>query len=122
MATVVKEVAASTDLAAYCRDMARRAKAASAQMATLNSGIKIDWLRRSAALLRENVKSIEKANAEDLDAAPGYGLTPAEIDRLKLNQSRIESIAVALEEVAQIRDPIGRVIDSTVRPNGLRID
>jgi glutamate-5-semialdehyde dehydrogenase len=122
MATVVKEPAASADLATYCREMARRAKAASAQMATLGSGVKIEWLRRSAALLRENVKTIEKANAEDLDAAPGYGLTPAEIDRLKLNQQRIESIAVALEEVAQIRDPIGRVIDSTIRPNGLRID
>jgi glutamate-5-semialdehyde dehydrogenase len=122
MATVVKEPAASADLASHCRDMAKRAKTASVQMATLGSGVKIEWLRRSAALLRENVNAIEKANAEDLDAAPGYGLTPAEIDRLKLNQQRIESIAIALEEVAQIRDPIGRVIDSTIRPNGLRID
>jgi glutamate-5-semialdehyde dehydrogenase len=122
MATVASPPAESTDLAAYCRDMARRAKAASAQMATLGSGVKIDWLRRSAQLLRDNVNAIEAANADDLAAAPGYGLTPAEVDRLKLNAQRIESIAVALEEVAQIRDPIGRVIDSTVRPNGLRID
>jgi glutamate-5-semialdehyde dehydrogenase len=91
-------------------------------MATLGSGIKIKWLERSAELLRQSVAAIEQANAQDLAAAPGYGLTPAEIDRLKLNCSRIESIAVGLEEVAQIRDPIGRVIDSTVRPNGLRID
>ena len=122
MATVVKEPAATADLAEYCRDLARRAKAASVEMATLGSGVKIEWLRRSAALLRDNVKSIEKANAADIEAAPGYGLSPAAIDRLKLNQQRIESIAIALEEVAQIRDPVGRVIASTVRPNGLRID
>jgi gamma-glutamyl phosphate reductase len=44
----------------------RRAKAASAEMATLNSGVKIKWLHRSAELLRQNVKAIEQANAEDL--------------------------------------------------------
>ncbi|HEX6963376.1 MAG TPA: glutamate-5-semialdehyde dehydrogenase [Lacipirellula sp.] len=122
MATVRSTPAQTADLPEYCRAVARRAKAAAAQMATLHSGLKIQWLHRSAELLRQNVAAVERANAEDLAAAPGYGLTPAEIDRLKLNASRIESIAVALEEVAQIRDPIGRVIDSTVRPNGLRID
>jgi glutamate-5-semialdehyde dehydrogenase len=91
-------------------------------MAVLNSGVKIRWLHRAAELLRSNEQAIERANAEDLAAAPSYGLTPAEIDRLKLTSGRIEAIAAALEEVAQIRDPIGRVIDSTVRPNGLRID
>src|SRR5690606_11589626 len=112
--------AADRDLAAYCQDVARRAKAASALVATTGAGVKIKWLRRSAALLRENVAAIEQANAKDLDAAPGYGLTAAAIDRLRLTPDRLESIAAALEEVAQIRDPIGRVIDSTVRPNGLR--
>jgi glutamate-5-semialdehyde dehydrogenase len=122
MATIAPSPAQTTDLPAYCRGMAERAKAASVQMATLGSGVKIVWLRRSAQRLRENIAAIEHANADDLAAAPGYGLTPAEIDRLRLTPERIESIAAALEEVAQIRDPIGRVIDSTVRPNGLRID
>jgi glutamate-5-semialdehyde dehydrogenase len=121
MATVAPKTDPA-DLNAYCLDVARRAKAASMQMATLGSGVKINWLRQSAVLLRQNVDAIERANAEDLAAAPGYGLSAAEIDRLRLTPDRIESIAVALEEVAQLRDPIGRVIDSTVRPNGLRID
>src|SRR5687767_7168682 len=120
MATIASPPAEIGDLPAYCREMARRAKAAAGQMATLGSGVKIQWLQRSAELLREKVAAIEQANGRDLEAAPGYGLTPAEIDRLKLNASRIESIAAALEEVSQIRDPIGRVIDSTIRPNGLR--
>ena len=55
--------------------------------------MKIAWLRRSAALLRENADAIERANAEDLAAAPGFGLTPAEIDRLRLTPERIEAIA-----------------------------
>ena len=49
-------------------------------------------LHRSAELLRQNVKTIEEANAEDLKAAPGYGLMPAEIDRLKLNRDRVEKV------------------------------
>lgn len=91
-------------------------------MATADPGVKLAWLRRSAALLRTSVAAIEEANHKELDAAPGYGLTPAEIDRLRLDEKRIEAIAVGLDEVAQLREPIGRVIDSTVRPNGLRID
>ena len=122
MATVTSSASESANLTAYCQDVSRRAKAAAVEMATLPSGVKIAWLRRAAALLRENVPAVQQANAEDLAVAPGYGLTPAEVDRLRLTPDRIESIAVALEEVAQIRDPIGRVIDSTVRPNGLRID
>lgn len=122
MSTVAPAAPTPADLAEYCRDVARRAKAASEQLATIKSGLKIDWLRCSANLLRANVATIERANAEDLAAAPGYGLTAAAIDRLRLTPDRLESIAVALGEVAQIRDPIGRVIDSTVRPNGLRID
>lgn len=109
-------------MAAYCRDVAQRAKRASMAMATADAAVKLAWLRRSAALLRGSVAAIEEANQMDLDAAPGYGLTPAEVDRLRLDEKRIEAIAIGLDEVAQLREPIGRVIDSTVRPNGLRID
>ena len=122
MTAVAPRVSDAADLSAYCHDVAQRAKAASSLMATLNSGVKIQWLQRSAELLRANVEAIKQANAEDLAAAPGYGLTDAEIDRLRLTPARIEAIAAALLEVSQIRDPIGRVIDSTVRPNGLCIN
>ena len=55
-------------------------------------------------------------------AAPGYGLTDAAIDRLRLNRKRIEEIAVGLEQIAELADPIGELIRTTNRPNGLRID
>ena len=113
---------AVTDLAAYCQEVAGRAKRASAQLATVGGDVKIAWLQRSADLLRENHQRLAAANEQDLAAAPQYGLTPAQIDRLRLTPDRIEGIAAGLESVAALRDPIGRVIDSTVRPNGLLIN
>jgi len=110
------------DLTTYCRDVAGRAKRASAELATVSGGKKIAWLRRSAELLRANHASLTEANAEDLGAAPGYGLTDAQVDRLRLTPDRIEGIAAGLEEVALLPDPIGAVKSSTIRPNGLRID
>lgn len=109
-------------LGGYCRRIAQQAKAASVELAQLTGDKKIAWLRRAAGALRERSNAILQANEEDLDAAPGYGLSEAAIDRLRLTPERIEAIAVALEHVAQLPDPIGQVIDSTVRPNGLMIN
>jgi glutamate-5-semialdehyde dehydrogenase len=115
-------VAAEVDLDKYCADVAARAKRASARLAVTKSGVKDDWLRRSADLLRERGEQIAQANARDLAAAPGYGLTEAQVDRLRLTPKRIEEIAVGLQQIAGLPDPIGEVIRSTNRPNGLRID
>jgi glutamate-5-semialdehyde dehydrogenase len=114
-------VVENTDLRAYCLDVARRSRAAAVELASAKGAAKIDWLRRSAALLRSHAAEIQEANKQDLAAATGYGLSDAEIDRLKLNPSRIESIANALEEVAALADPVGEVIDSNMRPNGLKV-
>ncbi len=119
MATATQAV---TDLAAYCRDVAERAKRASAELAVVSGGAKIKWLRRSAELLRTSTDKLSAANKLDLAAAPDYGLTDAAVDRLRLTPERIEGIAVGLEEVAMLREPIGAVMDSTIRPNSLRID
>lgn len=110
------------DLPAYCQQVAERAKAASRQLVSTSGETKIAWLRRAAELLRESGDALQAANALDLEAAPDYGLTDAQVDRLRLTPERIEGIATALEEVAVLKDPIGQVIDSTVRPNGLTIN
>lgn len=122
MATAESQTDQSADLGKYCKQVAQRAKAASRLLTSVSGETKIAWLKRSAALLRDNIPALQKANVGDLDAAPGYGLTDAQIDRLRLTPDRIEGIAVALEEVAALKDPIGQVIDSTVRPNGLTIN
>lgn len=114
-------IAENVQLREYCQDVAVRAKEASAKLATVSGDQKNSWLRHSANRLREQVAELLKANARDLDAAPEFGLTEAQIDRLKLSQERIDGIAAALEEIAMFTDPIGEVIESTVRPSGLEV-
>jgi glutamate-5-semialdehyde dehydrogenase len=114
--------ATEVDLEKYCADVAARARRASGHLATTPRTVKDEWLRRSGQLLRENEERITEANQRDIAAAPGYGLTDAAIDRLRLDHNRIEEIAAGLEQVANLPDPIGEVIRTTDRPNGLRID
>jgi len=114
-------VALETDLADYCRLAARRAKAAAADLAQAGGAAKNAWLRHSAARFRERAADLLEANGADVAAAPGFGLTDAQIDRLRLTTKRIDDIARGLEEVAALPDPVGEVIESSVRPNGLQI-
>lgn len=110
------------ELADYCLDVARRARAASRLLVRLNSETKNAWLRRSAELLRSRAADVIAANAKDLAAAPGFGLTEAAVDRLRLDAKGIEGIAAALEEIAGQVDPVGEVIESSRRPNGLEVN
>jgi glutamate-5-semialdehyde dehydrogenase len=115
-------VVTELDLDKYCAEVAARAKQAAARLAVVDTHTKNQWLQRSASLLRQNIHTIKQANVLDLSAAPGYGLTDAQIDRLRLTPKRIDEIAAGLEQIAVLPDPVGEVIRSTVRPNGLRID
>lgn len=112
----------SQDLSRYCEDVAKRAKLAAAALVQVSDSAKNLWLKKSAERLRKQSETILQANEKDIQAAPEFGLTAAQIDRLRLNSERIDSIAGALEQIAMLPSPIGRIIDSTVRPNGLRID
>ncbi len=107
------------DLSTSCRQIADQAKAASRQLASVPGQKKIDWLRRSAERIRSESSMLTEENARDIEKAPEYGLTSAQIDRLRLTPERIEGIASALEEVALLPDPVGEIISSNVRPNGL---
>lgn len=105
----------------YCRQTAEAAKAASRQLAAVRGALKNDWLHTSATRLRASEAEITAANEKDLAAAPGYGLSEAQMDRLRLDADRIDGIASGLEQVAALPDPIGEVFESMVRPNGLEI-
>lgn len=105
----------------YCVEVAQRAHRASAELTTVTGDQKNDWLRRSARLLHERSVALAEANRVDLAAAPGFGLTDAQIDRLRLTPDRIASIGQALEEVAMLPDPVGRILESSIRPNGLEV-
>jgi glutamate-5-semialdehyde dehydrogenase len=109
------------DLKGYCLQVAKTAKTAAAELATVRGSQKDNWLRQSARGLRDQSDTILTANESDIAAAPQYGLTDAQVDRLRLTPARIDGIASALEEIAMLRDPVGEVIESSVRPNGLDV-
>jgi len=114
-------VATQPNLAEYCREAARRAKLAAAELALLRGDQKNAWLKQSAAALRDQTAALLAANGTDIAAAPSFGLTSAQIDRLRLTKERIEDIAIGLEQVAALPDPVGEIIESSIRPNGLEV-
>lgn len=109
------------DLAQYTQEVADNAREASRALAIATGNQKIAWLRRTGELIRERSEELVTANQLDLDAAPEFGLNSASIDRLRLTPDRLEGICTALEQVIALPDPIGEVIDSNVRPNGLLV-
>ena len=111
----------SLDLQHYCRSVAERAKLASAELARLRPQQKNEWLHRCAAALRQAIPGILAANAIDCNSADENGLSAAAIDRLKLDERRIEAIARSLEEIAGLSDPVGETIEGSIRPNGLEV-
>jgi glutamate-5-semialdehyde dehydrogenase len=121
LGAIMPVVDSMTDLAAYCVDVARRAKVASAALGQLGGAGKNAWLRRAAQQLRRRADAVLEANAHDLAAAPLFGLAPAAIERLRLSAGSVEAMAAALENVSALPDPIGEVIESSVRPSGLEV-
>ena len=109
-------IAETIDLQAYCRDVAKRAKAASAGLASTSGQQKIDWLKLSAKRIREQADEIFAANEHDVAAAADNRLTDVQIDRLRLNPARLEGVAAGLESVAALPELVGEVIESSIRP------
>ena len=110
-----------SDHAALAADFSKHAKRASRNLALASTQAKNAWLHASAAAVRGNADALRDANERDLAAAGDYGLTDAQIDRLRLTPDRIESVAAGLEDVAGLPDPVGEVIDGSRRPNGLEM-
>ncbi len=108
-------------LEALCRDLARRAKAATTSLATARTAEKNAWLLAAADALLARSDEILAANAEDVAAAPGFGLTAASIDRLTLTPARLRAAADGLRQVAALPDPVGEVREGGRRPNGLEV-
>lgn len=109
------------DIPAYCEQIARRARAAARLVATAGSAQKNHWLQNVAAALLDRAEEILEANRHDLTLATEQGLPGAALDRLKLTLERLRTAAAGVREVANLPEPIGRVLDSSVRPNGLQV-
>lgn len=101
------------------RDLAKRSKVASHRLTQLDTDQKNRCLEAMANALWENRQAIQEANAKDLETAKEMHLSSAMVDRLVLNDARIEGMAQGLREIAALPDPVGRELDRKKRPNGL---
>ena len=109
------------DARAYVDTIAAKAKSAARALAAAETAQKNAALTRAAAALRTNAARLVEANAADVDAAKTAGRPDAFIDRLTLDEPRVEAMAAALEQIAELPDPVGRLLHETERPNGLTI-
>ena len=102
--------------------LAKQAKAASRELAKLTTGEKNACLLAMATALEQNAAALKEANALDMEAAVKSGrLSSAMLDRLKLDDKRIAAMAKGLREVEALADPVGRILDERIRPNGLKL-
>ena len=102
-------------------ELARRAKQASTRLAAAPSAARADALVRAADILEHRSAEVLSANADDLRRAEEAGADTTSLDRLRLDDARVASMATGLRAVAGLPDPIGEVVDGWVRPNGLRV-
>jgi glutamate-5-semialdehyde dehydrogenase len=118
----LESVSPAADVRAAMRAIGAEARAAARALANALAETKNRALTAAAEALRARAGEILAANARDLEAARAKGLAGSLIDRLTLDPKRIEAMARGLEEVAALPDPVGRVLATFQRPNGLVID
>lgn len=106
----------------YMNALGVRAKETARAMSSARTEKKNNALKVAAGLARERSDKIISVNSEELAAAKEKGVADAFLDRMALDRSRVEGIAKALEEIAALDDPVGKVISKWSRPNGLEIE
>ncbi len=113
--------APDADVRQLMQGIGRAAVAAAEELALASSATKNRALSAAAAALRADSALVLAANAEDMREAQSAALSAALLDRLKLDERRVEATARGLEDIAALGDPIGSVMAEWTRPNGLRI-
>lgn len=111
----------SIDIPAYIADVGRRARVASTAMARADTGLKNQALRTIAAAIRANRDRLQAANQQDTAAARDAGSDLAFVDRLTLSDQAIESMAIGLEQISSLPDPIGQMTDFQYQPSGIQV-
>jgi len=122
MSAPLKSIEGSSDIAAAMDEIGRRARAAARALALAPAEQKNRALGAMAAAVRAQTSLILAANAEDVAEARAAGVTGAFLDRLALDTSRVDAIAAGIDAVRSLKDPVGAVVDSWTRPNGMRIE
>ena len=106
----------------YMEAFLAKAKESSRVLSTLSGAEKNRILKEMAEALRVNTPTLLKANALDMADAEVNNLAPSLKDRLLLDESRVDGMAVAIEEIAALKEPVGRVLDGWVTEDGLKIE
>ena len=106
----------------YLESLGARAKAASVKLNNLDAASKNLGLRAASAALIKDTREILDANKIDVEQAVANGMSDALVDRLSLNEKRIADMAGGLNVLSQSKEPIGEIIETNTRPNGLRIE
>jgi len=101
--------------------LAKQARTASRELAKLTTAEKNSALVAMADALEKNAAAIKSANDLDMEVGAKLGLTGAMLERLKLDDKRIAGMAKGLREVAALADPVGRILNERIRPNGLKL-
>jgi glutamate-5-semialdehyde dehydrogenase len=109
------------DLPVYVAEVGRRARLASRDTARAPSAAKDGALRLAAAAIRREAQALRAANAIDLQAARTAGHDAAFVDRLALTDAVIESMALGLEQIAALPDPVGEMSELRFRPSGIQV-
>jgi glutamate-5-semialdehyde dehydrogenase len=115
------QAALDDDVEGHILQMGRTARTTSAAMAAAGSGVKDQALQHLARLIREHGGRIKAANTRDLDRARASGVTPALLDRLTLDDDAIEQMALGVEQVVRLPDPIGEITELKPRPSGIKV-
>ena len=116
------ETRAHSDVETQMRLLGRAARKAARALALSSGATRDKALHAGAASLRAHMADILAANAQDVADAVARGTAGSFIDRLTLNEARVEAMARGLEEIAALPDPIGKVLAAFERPNGLKIE
>ena len=111
----------TTTSTAVMRALGEAARGAAVSLAVASTDMKNAALTAGAETIRASASEILAANDKDMDTAQGRDLSAALLDRLELDDARVEGMAKGLEEVAALPDPVGAVMAQWSRPNGLEI-
>ena len=121
MAATVESIGQAADVGRYVRGLGEQARRAARGLARSDTAARNRALTASAEAIRAGRAGLLAANRRDLAAGRGRGLAPALADRLELTEARVETMAVGLEEVAALPDPVGEVTGVGYRPSGIRV-
>ena len=125
MSAIIKSTPASSsevgDVKHYMLGLGRQARAAARELARASTDAKNAALAAMAAAIRRDASKLIAANAKDIESARAAGKDAAFVDRLTLSVKSVESMAVGLEQVASLLDPIGEVTEVREQPSGIKV-